>query len=343
MVRIAIIGAGVAGVSLAHRLGGQHQVVLFEKSRGLGGRLATRRREGRQWDHGAPFLTARSPEFRDFLERVCGGSAVPWSPRLTTFSLDQAPYKRNWFEPHWVGVGAMSRLLRPALGDLTCHFQRRVDDLLRTQDGWILSGPGWQSEAFDRVVLTCPAVQAFRLLPQEFPGREAVGSVVMWPCFALMLCLDSGASAPSWQAAVIRGEVLSWAAWEPSKPGRPDLPGLTLHARNDWSRRHLDEPPEWVEQQMLEEFLRLSGWRGVLERGQADLHRWRYAVVEKSLTELREGPPCLWSSDLGLGVCGDWCHGRRAESAFLSARALAEAIEGVVSASSAPHEKSELR
>ena len=53
--RIAIIGAGLAGLSAARALtAAGHTPVVFEKSRGLGGRLATRRTEFGPIDHGAP-------------------------------------------------------------------------------------------------------------------------------------------------------------------------------------------------------------------------------------------------------------------------------------------------
>jgi hypothetical protein len=77
---------------------------------------------------------------------------------------------------------------------------------------------------------------------------------------------------------------------------------------------------------MLEEFWRLSGLRGSLQLIDSQIHRWRFAFVEKPLTEITGGDPFLWDANLGLGACGDWCHGPRAESAFLSSQALAEAL-----------------
>ena len=67
-MKIGVIGAGIAGGYLVSALGQLgHEVVVFEKSRGFGGRLATRRGEGVQFDHGAPCFTARTALFKAFL------------------------------------------------------------------------------------------------------------------------------------------------------------------------------------------------------------------------------------------------------------------------------------
>ena len=60
MQDVLIIGTGMAATALASTLAGKARVTLVEKSRGFGGRMATRRREGFEFDHGAQFsLRAR--------------------------------------------------------------------------------------------------------------------------------------------------------------------------------------------------------------------------------------------------------------------------------------------
>ena len=105
---IAIIGAGMAGLTLARRLQTFARVTLFEKSRGVGGRMATRRVEHFNFDHGAQTFTARSSDFRRFLAPwIKQGVVQQWSPRVITLSPDEKPYKRDWFEPHYVAVPGM--------------------------------------------------------------------------------------------------------------------------------------------------------------------------------------------------------------------------------------------
>lgn len=308
MAKIAIVGAGLAAASLWRVLRGQHHIEIFEKSRGLGGRLATRRQDGVQFNHGAQFLTARSKEFLDFLGEC---AAIEWKPRITTLSQDRQPYKRDWFEPHWVGTPSMSALLKPVFDQCPLELGRRIERLEKTSQGWQLQGEGWNSSDFDAVVMTCPAEQASALLPASFEGRGLLDQVRMLPCFALMACLTRGCVVPSWQAAAIQAQVLQWASFGEST--------LLLHSCNQWAQHNLELPLEQVQSLMLEEFSELSGLS--LQYSQVAVHRWRYALVEQPLNS---SSPFLW--DGSLGVAGDWCVGPRGESAFLSGHALGQQI-----------------
>ena len=89
MQDVLIIGTGMAATALANTLADKARVTLIEKSRGFGGRMATRRREGFEFDHGAQFFTARSQAFQQFLARPVEGACIAeWQPRLTTLEAD---------------------------------------------------------------------------------------------------------------------------------------------------------------------------------------------------------------------------------------------------------------
>ncbi|MEP4556332.1 FAD-dependent oxidoreductase, partial [Cobetia amphilecti] len=81
---IAIIGAGIAGLSAATRLAAQgHAVTIFEKARGPGGRLASRRTSEGPIDIGAQYFTARDPRFQSALEQWrAAGVVATWGERL---------------------------------------------------------------------------------------------------------------------------------------------------------------------------------------------------------------------------------------------------------------------
>ena len=84
----AVIGAGIAGLSCARALAasGVH-VTVFDKSRGSGGRMSTRRGEGWACDHGAQYFTARDPLFQAELARwqAAGVAARCWIRGLEGF------------------------------------------------------------------------------------------------------------------------------------------------------------------------------------------------------------------------------------------------------------------
>ena len=101
--RVAVVGAGMAGASCARMLADAGCAVqVVDKSRGPGGRLASRRlqwldaqgqRRVVQLDHGAPAFMASGADFRQFLATALPpGSLAAWSPTLAPGSrpLDDA-------------------------------------------------------------------------------------------------------------------------------------------------------------------------------------------------------------------------------------------------------------
>jgi len=316
-LRIAVIGAGMAGLACGdalHQAG--VQVTLFDKSRRVGGRLATRRVDGLVFDHGAQYATVHDPAFAAVMQAMAAaGDAVPW------------PAAGGG---RWCGVPSMSALAehmeRRGIGSFRAG--RHVAFLRREAGGWLVrhldaahTRPGTVSDAggemtgpFDRVAVALPASQAAGLLrPHAFAGEAARAG--MAPCWAMMLAFDEPTAAPD----LLRPETgpLRWIARDSSRPGRAAAPECWVaHASPDWSRDHLEDPADAVLTQLRAAFAATAGIAS--EPSYAAVHRWRYALAETPL-----GTPALWDAASGLGVCGDWCLGARVEAAFLSGRALA--------------------
>ena len=103
--RLAIIGAGLSGLTLAGELDGFAEVTVFDKSPRVGGRIATRLGEDFQFDYGAQFFTARSVAFQNYLKPLIAiGRVAEWHPRVITLGDDRKSYRRDWFEPHYVAT-----------------------------------------------------------------------------------------------------------------------------------------------------------------------------------------------------------------------------------------------
>ncbi len=154
MPRIAIIGAGMAGMACAQALHKRGcSPVLLEKSRGVGGRLATRRTaEGEQFDHGAQYITAQEPAFQQMLQTLeRHSSAAAWAP------LDPArstPPPQRWM----VGTPGMSALLKPLAATLQLHTRTTVTAIDWSAEGWQLHTDTQATVGpFDAVVCTAPA------------------------------------------------------------------------------------------------------------------------------------------------------------------------------------------
>ncbi|MEM7616338.1 MAG: FAD-dependent oxidoreductase, partial [Pseudomonadota bacterium] len=281
--------------------------VVFEKSRGLGGRLATRRTEAGGIDHGAQYITARGSGFSDLLARLsASGHAATWEPQGRTAE-----------HPWTVGTPGMSSLVRPLAEGVDIRQPRRVTGVQPQGSGWMLEIEGHASEGpFDLVISTIPSPQAAELL-SCLPGIEALERVTVHPCWAALLTL---AEPLDTQVDMLRPEdgILAWAARNSSKPGRATGPDTwALHATPAWSTDHLEGTPEDALTALSAAFADLVGPINV---AQATAHRWRYAMTETPL-----GAPYLSLAQGNVLVGGDWALGMRVEAAYDSGKSLAEA------------------
>ncbi len=315
---IAIIGAGLAGVTAARELAGDFDVQLFEKSRGPGGRMSSRRVAPFAFNHGAQFFTARSTEFNALVTTAKDqGIVAQWSPRLITLDPNAAPFKREWFEPHYVAKAGMNGLAKYMAGDLNLSLECEISEIANSSRAWILKdSSGGQHGPFDWVIATAPVAQTQALLPTSFSYRDELEQVQFSPCFALMLGY-SGSVDFGFEAAVIRNSPLAWAV---AKQGQQHST-LLLHSDNLWAAEHLEQDLPWVQQTLLTQMSQVLP-KPLPSPEHVQLHRWRYARCEAPLKH-----SYLLDSDSGLGVCGDWCGGNRVEDAFTSAMSLAAALK----------------
>lgn len=325
MIDVAIIGAGMAGASAARTLSrAGHRVAVFDKGRGVGGRMATRRLpDGTTFDHGAQYAAARDPGFAaDVATWTRAGAAAPWG------------------EPGWsVGAPGMPEPVRLLLGDLPVTTGCTVFRLTREGGRWRLEDAEGRgiAGAFDAVLVTAPAPQARALVATagiDWPDLHAALERVRYaPCWALMLAYFGEALfAETHRRERDGAATIAWIARDATKPGRGAARAggretLVVHAAPGWSRAHLEREPTEVARLLKAELRRAVGSSsgGSLPADErlehARAHRWRYALVEQAV-----GEPCLWSPGLGLGVAGDGCLGGRVEAAHLSGTALAERV-----------------
>ena len=310
-MRIAIVGAGMAGMSCGQRLSRLgHEVRLFDKGRGPGGRMATRRMEDGgttlHFDHGAQYFTARDPRF---VEQVAHWEASGVAARWAAAGDDA-----------WVGTPAMNAPLKAMAGELGVQFGTRIEQLVRDGEGWQLDGEGAPDARFDAVLVAVPAEQAGPLLQPHAPAMARLADqTASDPCWTLM----AGFEAP---LALVQDTLrqrgpIGWAARNNTKPGRANEECWVIQASPEWSRAHLEEDAETVAAALLAELAEANGGPLPRQLG-ATAHRWRFA---RSGTA---GEEALWDAEQRIGVCGDWLIGPRVEAAYMSGLLLAEAVGG---------------
>ena len=247
MKSLAIIGAGIAGITLARQLQDIAEVRVFEKSRGFGGRMATRLDGPYRFDHGAQFFTARSKQFRSLINGyVAKNQIAAWQPRVLTLDTEEKPFKREWFEPHYVAVPGMNNLCKVLAQELNVILDTRVANIEAGEKGWLLKdSDGEQLGQFDWVISSSPAPQADEVLPECFAYKSELSDVAFSPCFSLMLGFES-APKLNFDAAVVRNSVLGWIALNSSKQGRPPFFSLVVHSDNEWAQEQPEQVQDWI-------------------------------------------------------------------------------------------------
>lgn len=335
-MHIAVIGAGLAGLTCARQLNARgHSVTIYERNAGVGGRMGTRQTELGGFDHGAQYFTASSASFKKEVGiwRKAGWVA-PWDGKLVALDKGKvSPAGRT-------SATAGQRLVAvPGMAALGEHLAEGID--VRTEqsvrrieaygDKWLLAVQSntvpidASAGPFDAVIVAVPADLAALLLQQVSPLAAQVSQEHLAPCWALILGFELSLGL-AYDGAWVKGSRLKWIARDASKPERRPGEHWIGHASPEWSTEHLDDDPERVKEKLLKAFHDATGSH--VQPVYADVHRWRYAQATSTLPG-----DCLWDAKAGIGVCGDWFAAGldgsgRVENAYLSGLALAGIVGG---------------
>lgn len=311
----------MAGLTAARILGEHgHKVVLVEKARGAGGRMATRRQGDYRFDHGAQYFTARDPRFLKQVQSwQKSGLVASWQPRIAVVGEDRPVDPRRQVTKRFVAMPGMNAICSGLAAELDeCRFDWTLQSLARTASGWTLQSTEGEKLQADMLLLTMPPEQVRALLVDP-EVDAALASVEMQPCWSVMAVLDRPL-LPDRDAAFINEGPLSWVASQSDRPGRPSVPAWVLHANPDWSNRFLEYEPDQVCDLLLDAARKLPIAQAFKVEFAA-AHRWRYALARQPLE-----CGALFFESKQLALAGDWCNGSRVEGAFLSGCAAAARI-----------------
>lgn len=307
---VLIIGAGMAGLTCARALlKAGLSVRVLDKGRGPGGRMAARRAEVAgetvSFDHGAQYFTARDPAFKEAVAAwQAEGAVSPW-PAAGPDA--------------WVGTPGMNGPIKATSDGLGVHWGTRALSIEPLEGGWIVDAGEHNFES-KRVLIAVPAEQASELLESAAPELAAIpASVQSEPCWAVMAAFEERLDI---QEDCMRDPdaKISWAARNSAKPGRAGEECWVLHASPARSKEIIDFPKEEAAAHLLSDFYAQTG---VAPKPLAHVtaHRWLYAMPAAV-----KGEAARFDAELSLGIAGDYLHSPRVEGAFLSGRALAEAV-----------------
>ena len=321
--KVAIIGAGIAGLAAARHLTEQgFQPVVFEAGRRPGGRFCTHKQYGRQFDHGAQYLTPHSRRSAVLFSQWRKADWIrPW-PALAL----ELPERKKIDTSSWhVAVPTQSGLIDHLAKGLDCRYRTAVTHIKVSEaDYQLLDSEEVSLGSFDIVLCTAPAEASLQLLG-PFPELARLAEQVETrPCLATMVVFDEEVMV-DFEAAYLSEGPLAWVCRDASKPGRPDLETWVLHATEDWSREHAQTSTEKVASLMLSAFSQLCPVE-LPYVSYCRAHRWRHAMSKNPL-----GLPSCYDDLLKIGVAGEWCSSPNADGAYWSGIDLAGAVVRSVS------------
>ncbi len=321
-VDVLIVGAGLAGLVIARTLDRCGQsVMILEKSRGLGGRLATRRFNDHCWvDHGCPAWYV--PEDAS---QIVEGEFDSASWLALTQELIEAELLQAWDAHHpclprakvYAVPQGMSAIGKYLAQELRVERQQRVIQINTKETKtavWqvtTLNSAGKTQAWYGKtLVLAIPAPQALALCqPLQSHGLAAefirhLAAVSYKPRITALLKFASGSIQGLEKITYFQDDDLEWGIGDASKRPTKQPATLVLHSTSEFASGHFEaQPLAAVGALLWERFKTLSNFSRVNHPQELQVHRWRFAEVAKPYPR----PYLVAPMSPALICCGDWC------------------------------------
>lgn len=314
---VVVVGAGMAGLAAAtelHLAGAR--VVVLDKGRGVGGRMASRRIEGATFDHGAQFITSRNTRFSTVIQQGrTAGTIEEWF-RDGSGNADG--------DIRWRGKPAISAVAKQLALGFELHLETTVAAVFRDGPGWRVQTAAGSHFTASAVVLTAPVPQSLRLLDAgdiviDSTIRARLEAIEYDRCLAVMAILDAPSHIPV-PGFITPAEGPIAGVTDNQLKGISAEPAVTIHATAAFSLEHWDADRQVIGRTLLDA---ASPWIGSGIRT-FQVHGWRYSKPIRINEE-----PCVVACQSPLLLfAGDAFGGPNVEGAALSGWAAAEVILG---------------
>lgn len=330
MQEVLIIGAGMAGISCARTLRQAGvQVRLVERSRGPGGRVASRKLQDSPFDYGPVFLHGQDPDFQKALTQAAGGNLLPdWPKNILGRGT---PCQPSAFYPEQFRFAVRGGLRLAALAlaeDLDILYGSEIEEILITAGRFqARDGSGRRHEA-DRLVLALATEQSASLLGKSTQlGMQSILSVMdmfnSLSSLSLAAVYPASTPVPEWDVFYPEEGPFILVSNETAKHGGERLV-LQYQTKPGWARQRLEVHKEAWSVEILSEAAELLGtWAG--QPSAVHPHRWSYARLDigSGVSE----PVLVERGGALLGLCGELFYSAQGvEAAWLSGKKLAESL-----------------
>lgn len=334
---VAVVGAGIAGLAAASTLAATgRRVLVLEKSRGVGGRMATRRIGVAVCDHGAQQFGVKGRAFGGIVaDAEAAGAVTSWChlfPTAETAAGPAVPPLDEAGRARWRGVRGMTDLPKQLAAGLPVpvRTQTRVAAIAVEDERVSCRFEGGDVLTATAVIVTAPVPQALDLFAAgglrpprvDAAGWELLSEIDYDPCFSLMLVLDRPSLLPPPGGLEVKAGPVAWIADNHQK-GISPVPALTIQARGDFSREHYDSDPAEVTRLLTAAAAAWIDGDPATVVVDSSLQRWKFAFpiepLAMPLLAVSHAPPVV--------CCGDAFGGGRVEAAASSGLAVARWLE----------------
>jgi predicted NAD/FAD-dependent oxidoreductase len=308
--KVGIVGAGIAGASCAGALAAAGwDVDVFDKARGAGGRLSTRRIEQGWGTLGTPFLSAKREPFRSQLRDwtrqgwVAAVRGSVWQGRATI------SWAEAQLQNHYRPTIEPSQLVRRLLGTARLHTRQRVTAL---EPRTLVFEDGRRIDDYDCVVCSVPAPQAVPMLDALPLLRERIESVRYRPIWSFLMRWEGG---PAADVIKFDDHLLNLAVRQ--NAGGPGL--WAVHSSHEFAETYLEAHELEASTRGASALMGLLGlpWPVEVEAS----HLWRHARPVSTT-----GGFWVGDRENRVALIGDGIAGVGVERAWESGTRLAQAI-----------------
>ena len=318
MNKLTIIGSGFSAGVFSRSINDK-DIIIFDKSRGPGGRSSTRRAENiGAFDHGLQFISPKEKKFELFLNNYLNSFIKQWDGDHICFEESRKIEGKKY-----IGKYGNNDFVKNLI-NTKVYYQKELISIKKIKDFWLLDFKDGTKNECEKLVLTIPLKQCKKLTETEQLDLKFEG--VMEPNLTTMVAFDKNLKISGSGFKFNNNSILGWVANESSKlreVNNPNLELWTLQSSLIFAQKNIQEyrlKKEQIMDLMINEFMNIFNIKNI-NIVHKDIHGWLYAYkLEKFENDF------FWDQEINLGICGDWMCGSTAESAWRSATGLADQI-----------------
>ena len=321
MSSFCVIGSGISGATIANLLNKKHNVDLYDKARGLGGRSSFKRLDKlRGFDHGTQYFSPKTPEFKRFTKKLIEKKILKIWGGNHKFLSDKK--KENKKHVKVIGRKGNNDISKYLLKNVRCYFQSELKKINFQSRKWNLIFNDGEIRNYENLILTCPFPQLKKLSKKYIKNSFIKEKIKMDANITILIEIKK--TNLGYSSFLFNDRILGWAGYENSKKrfkSKSDL--WTLQSTFNWANKKINQNKVLKKTNakiLIDKFFKLTGIKRTKVLFSLN-HGWKYSSNSKPL-KLKS----YWNSRLNLGVCADWFNGPRLESGWISANDLYKKI-----------------